>query len=83
MAQCLLPLLLDHFSLDPSSVTVLESRDNRDRLSSSLERGVHYETVTIAPDNLVAVLDAHLGDGDLLIDLAWNIGLLELLDWCR
>ncbi len=83
VAQCLLPLLLDHFSLDPSSVTVLESRDNRDRLRSSIERGVHYETVTIAPDNLVAVLDAHLGDGDLLIDLAWNIGLLELLDWCR
>ncbi len=83
MAQCLLPLLLDHFTLDPTTVTVLESRDNRDRLASSIERGVRYESLTITPENLTAVLASHLGDGDLLIDLAWNIGLEELLDWCR
>ena len=83
VAQCLLPLLLDHFPLDPRSVTVLESRDNRARLASSLERGVGYETVTITPENLTDVLSTYLDDGDLLIDLAWNIGLTELLDWCR
>ena len=83
VAQCLLPLVLDHFSLDPASVTVLESRDNRERLAPSIARGVRYESLTITPDNLDAVLDEHLGDGDLLIDLAWNIGLSELLEWCR
>ena len=83
VAQCLLPLLLDHFQLDPSAVTVLESRDNRHRIESSLARGVHYQQLEITSQNLVATLGVHLGDGDLLIDLAWNIGLEELLDWCR
>ncbi len=83
VAQCLLPLLLDRFPLDPTSVTVLESRDNRARLASSIERGVRYESLTITPENLTDVLSTYLGDGDLLIDLAWNIGLTELLDWCR
>lgn len=83
MAQCLLPLLLDHFELDPGSITVIESRDNRDRIASSLARGVHYLQLEINAENLEQSLANHLGDGDLLIDLAWNIGLEELLDWCR
>jgi len=83
VAQCLLPLLVDHFQLDPSTITVLESRDNRERIASSLERGVHYQQLEITQEYLAQVLGAHLGDGDLLIDLAWNIGLEEILDWCR
>ena len=83
MAQCLLPLFLDHFNFDPTSVTVLETRDNRARIVSSLDRGVHYRRWAIDPENLNSTLDDLLGDGDLLIDLAWNIGLTELLDWCR
>ncbi|MCU1363558.1 MAG: homospermidine synthase, partial [Acidimicrobiaceae bacterium] len=83
VVQCLLPLLLDRFQLAPESVTVLESRDNRDRIASSLERGVHYRQCEITQENLEATLESLLGDGDLLIDLAWNIGLAELLDWCR
>jgi homospermidine synthase len=83
VAQCLLPLLLDHFHFDPASVTVLESRDSADRIADSIARGVHYQQFEITPENLVATLEAHLGDGDLLIDLAWNIGLDDLLDWCR
>jgi homospermidine synthase len=83
VVQCLLPLLLDHFEFDPQSVTVIESRDNRDRIASSLARGVHYLQLEINAENLERSLETHLGDGDLLIDLAWNIGLEELLDWCR
>jgi len=76
-------MLVDHFSLDPATVTIIESRDNRERVASSLARGVRYEQFEITRDNLTAILGAHLGAGDLLIDLAWNIDLTELLDWCR
>ena len=83
VAQCLLPLMLDRFQFDPATVTVLESRDNRHRIEDSLARGVSYQQVEITPDNLHNVLAKHLSSGDLLIDLAWNIDLGELLDWCR
>ncbi len=83
MAQCLLPLLLERFKLDPASVTVLESRDNRSKIASSIDAGVHYVQAEITKGNLESTLDELLGDGDVLIDLAWNIGLDELLDWCR
>ena len=83
VAQCLLPMLLDHFSLDPRSVTVVESRDNRDRVAGSLARGVAYERLEVTAENLTAVLGERLGPGDVLVDLAWNIDLTTLLEWCR
>jgi homospermidine synthase len=76
-------MLLDHFSWDPTTVTVIESRNSRDRIASSIARGVHYEQFEITRDNLTETLARHLGDGDIVIDLAWNIDLTELLDWCR
>ena len=83
MTQCLLPLLLDHFKFTPTTVTVIESRQNRERISDSLALGVNYVQFEITPSNLTATLATYLGEGDLLIDLAWNIDLTELLDWCR
>ena len=83
VAQCLLPLLLDRFTFVPSTVTVIESRDNRDRIAASINAGVEYRQLEITPSNLDEVLGAFLGSGDLLIDLAWNIDLGELLEWCR
>jgi homospermidine synthase len=76
-------MALDHFGWDPSTVTVLESRDNRTRIAESVTRGVNYVRDTITPDNLDATLKSYLDPGDLLIDLAWNIELTELLEWCR
>ena len=83
VAQCLIPLMIDHFSLRPDTVTVLESRDNRDRIASSILRGVQYKQVEITRENLDEVLAAHVRSGDVLVDLAWNIGLEDLLEWCR
>ena len=83
VAQCLIPLMIDHFSLKPDTVTVLESRDNRDRIASSIERGVHYQQIEITRENLDEVLADNLASGDVLVDLAWNIGLEDLLEWCR
>ncbi len=83
MTQCLLPLLLDHFKFNPTTVTVIESRQSRERIASSIARGVNYVQFEITPSNLTSTLATYLGERDLLIDLAWNIDLTELLDWCR
>lgn len=83
VAQCLLPLLIERFAFDPTSISVIESRNNRERIASSIAQGVQYFQLEVDRGNLNATLDTFLGDGDLLIDLAWNIGLSDLLEWCR
>lgn len=42
---------------------------------------MNYVEGEITEVNLSTTLDAMLGDGDLLIDLAWNIGVEDLLEW--
>ena len=83
VVQCMLPLMLEHFELDPTSITVIESRDNRAKIASSIGKGVRYQQHEITASNLNETLSAQLGEGDLLLDLAWNIGLDDLLEWCR
>ncbi len=83
VAQCLLPLMLDHFNFDPAKVTIIESLDHRERVLDALGRGVQYVRHEITPDNLAQTLSTYLGHGDVLVDLAWNIDLSELLEWCR
>ncbi|MBS0264831.1 MAG: saccharopine dehydrogenase NADP-binding domain-containing protein, partial [Planctomycetes bacterium] len=83
VAQCTLPLLLRHLDIPPARVTVLDFVDCRKTLAPYLTQGVHFIRERITPENYEQVLQQHVGPGDLLIDLAWNIDCGSLLDFCR
>jgi homospermidine synthase len=82
VAQCALPLLLRHV-MAPSQITVMDFVDNRHRISAEIERGVTYVVDRIEPHNLGEVLARHVGSGDIVLDLAWNIDANEILQWCH
>ena len=42
VCQCTVPLLLEHFELDPSRVTILDMVDNRERVADVLAAGAAY-----------------------------------------
>jgi homospermidine synthase len=83
VAQCALPLLVRHFDIEPSRITVLDMVDNRERVRALLEMGIRYEQEQITRDNYTDLFSRYLRSGDLLIDLAWNLGTVDLLDWCH
>lgn len=83
VARCTLPLLLKHLDVPPERVTVVEKRDFRDGIRSALERGVRFLTLEITRERMDEQLGALVGPGDLLVDLAWNIGCIDLLKFCR
>jgi homospermidine synthase len=83
VSQCTLPLLLRELEFDPGQITVVDFVDNRDRIAEQLALGVRYEQERIDADNLDSFLSARVGDGDLLLDLAWNIDATTILQWCR
>jgi homospermidine synthase len=66
-----------------SSITILDFVDNRHRIANELQAGVTYKELKITPENLSDVLAAHVGSGDMLIDLAWNIDAPTILTWCH
>ena len=83
VAQCTVPLLIRDLAIDPQRITIVDVLDNRARVADSIAAGVTYEQDQVTPDNIDAFLTARVGDGDLLLDLAWNIDNPTILQWCR
>ena len=83
VSRCLQPLLLRHLEVPGDRITILDFEDLRHRIPATLEAGVSYVCDRITPESMDRLLDAHLGAGDLLIDLAWNIDCGEIVQWCH
>jgi homospermidine synthase len=83
VAQCTLPLIVRDLGIAPERITVVDFVDNRERIADVLALGVRYEQERLTQENLDAFLSARVGDGDVLLDLAWNIDNPTILDWCR
>ena len=82
VAQCTIPLLIDDLGIAPSSIHVVDFVDNRHRIAGPLSQGVTYETGRLTRENLDEFLSARCSDGDVLLDLAWNIDCPTILQWC-
>lgn len=83
VSRCLQPLILQNFEMDFSRLTILDSENLRHLIPDTLEAGAHYVQIRITPDNLASTLSQYVGAGDVLIDLAWNIDAVEIIQWCH
>ena len=83
VSQCTVPVLFKHINVDYSNVTIMDFEDVREKVSIWTALGVKYINHKITPDNLSQTLASHVAEGDLIIDLGWNIDCCELLQWCH
>ncbi len=83
VAQCTLPILLKHIAIPPQNVTVIDFEEQTALVQPWIAQGVKFDRVRIAPENLGRVLKKYLSAGDILLDLAWNIDCLEIVQWCH
>jgi homospermidine synthase len=83
VSRCTLPLLFAHVEASPSQYTVIDFGDVATDARWVVEHGAAFEPERVDQDNYRDLLGRHVGPGDVIIDLAWNIGTIDLLDWCR
>jgi homospermidine synthase len=83
VSRCLQPILLRHLDMDFSKLTIIDLADVRHIVPDTLAAGAKFLQHHITPDNLAQILSKHIGPGDLLIDLAWNIDAGEIIQWCH
>jgi homospermidine synthase len=83
VSRCLQPLLLRHLDMDLSKLTILDLEDLAHTVPETIAAGAAYVRQQITPDNLAETLGAHLGSGDLLINLSWNIDTRDIVGWCH
>src|SRR3954453_10782940 len=83
VSRCTLPLLFEHVPAERSQYTVIDFSDLPEHAGWVRERGATFANERIEQGNYGEVLGRHLGAGDVIVDLAWNIGTVDILEWCR
>jgi homospermidine synthase len=83
VAQCALPILVRHFRIPLSNITVLDFADRAGVLKPWTDQGVRFVRQRMTVENLESELGKYLSAGDLLVDLAWNIDCCQILQWCH
>ena len=83
IGQAVVPLLIRDVRIAPNQIRIVEMVDNRHRVADSITAGVTYEQTAVTRENLAEFLGARVSTGDILLDLAWNIDAVTIIDWCR
>lgn len=83
VSQCAIPLVLRLIDVAPKNITIMDFVDNRKRVRDSLRKGVKYISDRVTEKNYKTLLKKYAGEGDLIIDLAWNIDCRAIVTWCR
>jgi homospermidine synthase len=83
VSRCVLPLLLKHVEMPANRMTVLDMEDCREAVAPALERGVVFVQEQIRRESFGQQFAKYVGEGDIIIDLTWNLQTVELLDWCH
>lgn len=83
VSKCTLPILLKHVKIPYKNITIIDFVDMRKELKKWINKGIHYSQTRITPLNMAKELSKYASPGGLLIDLAWNIGCMDILNWCH
>jgi homospermidine synthase len=83
VSKCTLPILFKHIKIPYKNVTVIDFVDQRRALKEWTDKGVRYFQEKVTPLNMAKELSKHVGAGGLVIDLAWNIGCIDIVTWCH
>ena len=82
VSQCVLPLLIEHL-VDAKQITIIDMRDNRERVTGAITAGATYVQDQLIRENMDQFLSKYLTAGDFLLDLAWNIDANEIIEWAH
>jgi len=83
VSQCTIPLLLKLTGVAPKNVTILDHVDNRNKVKSSLAKGVKYVINTVTKDSYRKIIKKYLKAGDVCVDLAYDIDTAEIINFCH
>ncbi|MDD5496101.1 MAG: saccharopine dehydrogenase C-terminal domain-containing protein [Candidatus Omnitrophica bacterium] len=83
VSKCTLPILLKHVRIPYKNITIMDFMDKRKALKPWIAKGIKFVQQKITSLNIRQELSKHVSQGGLLIDLAWNIGCIDIISWCH
>jgi len=83
VGRSILPLVFKLIDIHPSQFTIIDMEDHRKSIRHYLKMGVKFIHKKITEQNYKTVLGSLLSEGDILLDLAYDIDTLCLLEYCH
>lgn len=83
VAQCAIPMFMNHVSIDPRHVTVIDfDASKKSKIAEEIQKGVSFVNEPITRDNYAATLSKYASPGSLIIDLTWDVDTIAMLQYC-
>jgi homospermidine synthase len=83
VGHCTMPLIIRHFDMPLDRIAVVDGADHGPDIAPYVAQGVRYIVDPIVPDNLDRILSAHVGAGDLVLNLSVEVSSHDLIEWCH
>jgi len=83
VSRCTLPIFLEHIQVSLDKVTIIDFEDKSEELKKFTDKGIKFRQIEITQQNLDTVLSEYVGNDGVLVDLAWNIGANDIIQWCH
>lgn len=83
VSQCTLPILMEKIDVPWKNITLIDFEDKSKALKKYTDQGLKFVCEKITLENLNKTLSKYAGDGGLIVDLAWNIGANDIIEWCH
>jgi homospermidine synthase len=80
IGQAMLPLLLRHIELEPGQVKIISRSEDQSGIAA--EYRAAFVAEPLREGNFETVLDAHMKEGDFLLNLSVEVASLALLKYC-
>jgi homospermidine synthase len=81
IGQAILPLLFRHIDVTPRQITILSKLD--DGAAIAKEFDVNLIVTTLTKENYVSLLNTHVREGDLVLNLSVDISSADLIQYCQ
>lgn len=80
VGQATLPVLLRHIGVPAEKVTIISRSPDKTGIAKKL--GVEFVAQPLREGNFEAILDAHIGEGDFLLNLSVEVASIALMMYC-
>lgn len=78
-----LPVLEKLVQIDMKKVTIIDLVNIKGRYPEWADKGVQFAQEELSKENFQKILSKYLSKGDILVELAFNIRTIELLEYCQ
>jgi len=84
VSRCTLPLISEHLDFDWKKVTIVDKEDKKKELKAFIDKGATFVLEEVTEESYEKQFKKYVGKkGDMIVDLAYNIGVIDIVTWCH